>query len=328
MTDDALLFIDANKYLDLYQTKTGKLILAALTQQANHIFVTQKVVDEVKRNKVKVTAEFLTKNWELVKAQTYNVPDHLFGAGEDQSKSILRQMEEIRQKIKQVNTELNALAGDIMRKVSQSTDEVSTALAPIFANAVYDSGEQLRRATARKERGDPPGKQANPIGDQLTWEQLLHLFRKKTKLWIITRDNDYGTFYNGKGFLNHFLYEELVKVSPGAEVFLFDNVPEGIKHFADTTGVPADKLPSPEEIGEIKNEEQTLPPGRQYFISNYPAAMAAVQAALGFSYFHPQGGGFSTGGLVPEQSYPFGSGTTHTQPTQGSIRPVGHDPPG
>jgi hypothetical protein len=79
-TDDALLFIDANKYLDLYRTKTGKLSLAALSQQADHIFVTQKVVDEVRRNKIKETAVFLMKDFkELAKSETYNVPDHLSG---------------------------------------------------------------------------------------------------------------------------------------------------------------------------------------------------------------------------------------------------------
>src|SRR5713101_5036545 len=121
-TDDALLFIDANKYLDLYRTKTGKLSLAGLSQQVDHIFVTQKVVDEVKRNKIKETAGFLTNHFkELPKAETYNVPDHLFGATEDQSKSILRQMKEIGEKIEQVNREIRALAAEIMEKVSQST---------------------------------------------------------------------------------------------------------------------------------------------------------------------------------------------------------------
>jgi PIN domain len=262
MIDDALLFIDANKYLDLYRTKTGKLNLAALSQQAGHIFVTQRIVDEVKRNKIKETAGFLTKHWELARAQTYDVPDHLFGVSEDQSKSIRRQMEEIRQKIKQVNTELHALAMDIMTKVSQSTDEVSTALAPIFANAVCHSDEQLQKAKERKERGDPPGKQTDPIGDQVTWEQILGRFVGKTKLWIITRDSDYGSIYDGKGFLNQFLYEELASVSTGAEVFLFENVPDGIKHFAEITGVTADKLPTPAQIEEIKVEEETLPPAR------------------------------------------------------------------
>ena len=232
-TDDALLFIDANKYLDLYRTKTGKLSLAALSQQAENIFVTQKVVDKVKRNKIRETAVFLTRHFkELANTETYNVPDHLFGATEDQSKSILRQMKEIRQKIELVNREVRALAVDIMTKVSQSTDEVSTALAPIFTKAVHHSDVELQKAKERKERGDPPGKQTDPIGDQVTWEQILFRFVGKTKLWIITRDSDYGSMYSGKGFFNQMLYEELVKVSPGAEAFLFEDVSDAIEHFA------------------------------------------------------------------------------------------------
>jgi hypothetical protein len=82
-------------------------------------------------------------------------------------------------------------------------------------------------------------------------------------LWIITRDSDYGSMYGGKGFFNQLLYEELLKVSPGAEAFLFDNIPEGIKHFADIMGVPADKVPTPSQIEEIKEEEETLPPPRR-----------------------------------------------------------------
>ena len=90
-TDDALLFIDANKYLDLYRTKKGKLIVAALSQQADRIFVTQKVVDEVKRHKIKETASFLARDFkELSEAYNFQVPDHLFGVSEDQSRSIQR----------------------------------------------------------------------------------------------------------------------------------------------------------------------------------------------------------------------------------------------
>ena len=277
-TDDALLFIDANKYLDLYRTKTGRLYLAALSQQADNIFVTQKVVDEVKRNKINVTKGFLTEQWKLAAAQTYGVPDHLFGANEDQSKDILRQMKEIMQKVQQVNEGLRALAVEIMTKVSQSTDEVSTALDPIFANAVCHSIGQLRKAKERKERGDPPGKQADPIGDQVCWEQILGRFVGKTKLWIITKDSDYGSMYDGKGFFNQFLYEELVKVSCSVEVFLFDNIPDGIKHFAEITGVKADKVPSPEEIEEIKREEESLPPRPlDWTFTGTDAALAAHQ---------------------------------------------------
>jgi hypothetical protein len=147
---------------------------------------------------------------------------------------------------------------NIMEKISKSNDEVSAVLTTLFAQAVPHQENELERARQRKERGQPPGKRSDPIGDQLTWEQILTQFVGKTKLWIITRDSDYGTIYEGTGFFNQFLYEELRKVSHDAEAFLFGDVASGIKHFAEITGVSADKLPSPEEIEENKKELQAI----------------------------------------------------------------------
>jgi hypothetical protein len=255
--DDALLFIDANRYLELYRTATGRHLLAPLSEQTAHIFVTRQVVDEVNRRKIEVTAGFLNRQFATLKFDTYAVP---FGKTEEKSKTILSKMKEIRQQVEQMNKDLNGLARDIMEKVSQSQDEVSTALAPIFAAAVPHLDLELQRAKQRKERGNPPGKKAGPLGDELTWEQILSQFIGRKRLWIVTKDSDYGTVYDGKGFLNQFLYEELRKVSPTAEAFLFDDVADGIKHFAALTGVKADRLPTPEVMKEIKEEERALPP--------------------------------------------------------------------
>jgi hypothetical protein len=41
--------------------------------------VTQQVVEEVQRNKLKETAAFLAKQFGELKLQTFAVPDHLFG---------------------------------------------------------------------------------------------------------------------------------------------------------------------------------------------------------------------------------------------------------
>ena len=198
MSDDALFFIDANKYLDLYRKMKTRLTLAARREQADHIFVTQNVVDEVKRNTIKETVNFLSNHFSELSDVNTEVLDQLFGATEDQSKSLRRQVHEIRQLIKKANAELRTLKWDIIKKVGQSTDEVSTALAPIFAKAVPHSEAQLQKAKARKERGDPPGKRADPIGDQLNSEQILCQFVGKTKLWIVSGDRDYGSMYGDK----------------------------------------------------------------------------------------------------------------------------------
>jgi hypothetical protein len=57
--EDALLFIDTNIYLDLYHLPEGKPILDYLVEQGAHVFVTQRVVEEVKRQKIKAVATLL-----------------------------------------------------------------------------------------------------------------------------------------------------------------------------------------------------------------------------------------------------------------------------
>jgi len=257
--DDSLLFIDANKYLDLYRTDKGKKLLAPLGEQVDYIFVTQQVFSEVQRNKILVAAEFLKQKSKELKLQTFNLPDHLSSTSVDHRKDILQQMSEIAQNIRNVNANVDALGLGIMEQISRSEDEVSKALFPIFAKAVPHSSEELQRARDRRELGNPPGKVTNPIGDQLTWEQILTHFRGKKRLWIISRDGDYGTVYGGKGFLNHFLYDELCSIASEPEVYLFEDMVEGIKHFVDTTGVKAEKRLTPEEVEEIEKEEKSLP---------------------------------------------------------------------
>ena len=258
--DDALLFIDTQIYLDLYRIPSGKRLLAPLSEQSERIFVTQQVVDEVTRNKIEAAYILLSKQFSEIKFQTFKVPDHLFGTTQDESRTILEKMKTIHEDVAKLNQSVSALAEGIMKKVSQSNDEVSMALAPIFARAERHTAEELQRARTRKELGNPPGKQANLLGDQINWEQILSRFTSKSKLWIISRDGDYGTAYRGRGFLNQFLYDELGKVSSGAEAFLFMDIVDGIKDFAKRTGVEATKLPTDAEEAEIKKEIEALPP--------------------------------------------------------------------
>jgi hypothetical protein len=215
----------------------------------------------------------LTQGEEL-KLQTYKVPDHIFGVSEEETKRISNRMRDIGTSIDELNQDIQALALGILVKVSQSTDEVSTTLTSIFDKGVLHSQIELQRARDRKERGLPPGKSTDAIGDELTWEQVLSRFTSKRRLWIITKDSDYGTSYKGEIFPNQLLYNDLRTVSTDAEIFLFDNIADGIKHFANLTGVQAGELPTPEQIKQIKKEEESLPP-----ISSLVGADDAVMRA-------------------------------------------------
>jgi hypothetical protein len=258
--NDSLLFIDTNKYLDLYRIYKGKELLVPLKEQADHIFVTQQVVNEVQRNKIVVAAEFLKEKFQKLKLQTFNLPDHLSSTYTNQRQDILDQMSKIIKDVEKVNTQVDAWELSILKQINCSEDEVSKALSSIFANPVSHTSEELQRARERKELGNPPGKGAGSIGDQLNWEQILTNFKGKKRLWIISRDSDYGIIHDGQGFLNRFLYEELCKIVPTPEVYLFGDLATGIKHFVNTTGVKAEQGLSPEVAEEIEREEKSLPP--------------------------------------------------------------------
>jgi len=113
----------------------------------------------------------------------------------------------------------------------------------------------------RRERGNPPGKATDPLGDQLSWEQLLSRCQSNRGLWIITGDLDFATRHAGKMVLNAALYKDLVTQMHSAEpeVFCFDNLPDGLKNFAEINRVKATKLPTPEEAEQIKKEQESLP---------------------------------------------------------------------
>jgi hypothetical protein len=256
--EDALLFIDANKYLDLYRTDNGKKLLAPLGEQIDHIFVTQQIVHEVLRNKISVAVDFIEAKFKELRLLAFNIPNQFSGSRPSRGDDIRKQMGDVSQIIEKANHEADELAHSILKQISCSKDEVSKALAPIFDKAVVHSPNELQRARDRRELGNPPGKSNNPIGDQLTWEQILTHFKGKKRLWIISNDGDYGTMHDGKGFLNRFLYEELCKVASDAEAFLFADMVEGIGHFVAKTGVTAEKRLTPEEIEEIKKEEKAL----------------------------------------------------------------------
>lgn len=254
MSAKGLLFIDANQYLDLYQIAEASELLPALEEQRDHILVTTQIVDEVLRRKVYATS--VGRN---IQFEKLSLPKN----GKD---------------VEKTKEEFKKQSHELLLQVSQSKDEVSSGLADLFARAVTPTEDEIGRAKLRKAFGNPPGKPRGALGDQVSWEQLLSQCRDKPKLWIITKDSDYGTVHEGKMFLNAALYQELAGLYRSEPtVFCFDNITDGIEHFAETTGAKAEHLPSRKKAEEIKEEQRSLPP--LGWLNNYDdSAHIAIQS--------------------------------------------------
>jgi hypothetical protein len=140
-------------------------------------------------------------------------------------------------------------------KISQSNDRVSQRLSALFDNPIEPSLDELERARQRREAGNPPGKPANPLGDQIVWEQLLTRCRKaeRNAVWVISADKDYGTASGNTLLLNPLLHHELIQVCQGAlDLRCFVDLSEGLIEFAKSVGET--KLPSQNERQQIKQE--------------------------------------------------------------------------
>jgi hypothetical protein len=234
-------------------------LLPGLEQQRPYIFVTEQIVNEVYRQKVSAALSLVKQELAL---NDIPLPGHLLKSEDARLTEIREELQDIKKNIESVGKKFSELSSDLLGQVSKSQDEVSKAIASIFSQAVKHSDEELTRARSRQERGIPPGKPNGPLGDQLSWEQLLSKCKEdKPPLWIISDDSDYATKHEGKRFLNAALYEDMVQLyGPEPKIYCFDNLAEGLKHFAATAEVPADKLPTAEEIEQIKKEQESLPP--------------------------------------------------------------------
>lgn len=214
----SMIFIDANIYLDLYRNYTGHQLVGFLTEISSDLFIPKQVVDEVLRNRTNIFIDFLNNQAELPK--TLNLPGIICQSDTD-SRSII---EEIK-KHNKVLQRMKVLYPITVEKVNKGIDEISIKLSNLFKNQVTPTIEEIERARNRKQFGNPPGKKGDPIGDEISWEQILsRIHTEESSLWIVTNDNDYTTKYNKKRYLNSFLMDEL----KGIDVRCFDSITDTI----------------------------------------------------------------------------------------------------
>jgi hypothetical protein len=262
---DASLFIDANQYLKLYMAYKGKKkLLGILSENQQYIFVTAQIVDEVQRNKLRVAERFIGAITQGIRDQelpTFDSPEHFFGRSDPIAVGLHEKLKQIQKQTREVESDLQKAAFQVLQQISLSEDDVSKTLAEIFKKAVVHTPEEFQRAKDRKQRGNPPGKPADPLGDQLSWEQLLSHCKSKMRIWIVSEDSDYSIKYHGKRLLNSFLQQDIKRGRhPSPEAFCFDNVLSAIEDFESKTGVKRVTTLTKDESREIKEELDSLLP--------------------------------------------------------------------
>lgn len=244
----AKLFLDANIYLDFYKKRNVASLLNPLVSQAPNVIVSKQVVDEVLRNRTNV-ANMLLKEDKKKLNLSISLPASL-------SNNAIAEIDtETNSRLSTLKTEFNSIKETLesiyeltFQHVSEGTDHISTQLNEIFQNAIEPNEEQLNAAIVRKRHGNPPGKHNDPIGDELSWEQLkAYSNENHEEIWLVSNDGDFvDKSPNGTVLPNSKLRIELLNEGLMPMRF-FDNLSSALSAFqAEVDNTLS--LPSAEEL--------------------------------------------------------------------------------
>lgn len=253
-----MIFIDANIYLEFFKSSQAELkkLLPVLESLKDNIYVTQQIADEVSRNKVKVASDNLRNYVNNYKPPRVRLPEHLEEGDEKLVEDWNKTSSKLTSDYSASEKALSAVTEHLLDKIMKSEDAASISLEKLFDTAIKPTQQNILNAKYRKELGNPPGKATDPVGDELSWEQLLETYNGESPLWIVSADNDYSSSINKKRFLNAFLFNELKqKISREPVIYIFDSLAEGIEHFSSKSSTPVENLPSKEELKKIASSE-------------------------------------------------------------------------
>lgn len=210
---DALIFIDTNIFLDFYRIRKSDISLKYLNKIEKHkeIIITSSQVEmEFKKNRQSAILESISELKNLQKPKL-NVPTIISDAKavdmiEKSSKDIKKQQDRLKSRIEGI------------LKYPSRNDPVYKALQKVFKSKtpINLNRNNKQRYTIRnlaKKRfllGYPPRKNTDTsIGDALHWEWIIKCAELTGKhIIIVTRDSDFGTFYQGEAYLNDWLCQE------------------------------------------------------------------------------------------------------------------------
>ncbi len=248
-----LFFVDANIYLDFYWRDRAKItdLLNSLLAIRGIVFVTVQVRDEVIRNRSRITQVRINECINGIELPKVTIPQHLVPEVAGDLAAWEKGYSEARggESRPGLRERLQVIGNKIIREVVLGRDSVSTQLSTLFAGAKKHTGEALARAHERKARGNPPGKQKDPVGDELSWEMLLEEYDGTQRVWIVSHDGDFFIdLGNGKLELHPILLRDLQHKCASPVIECHRGLRDALEAYAEATQTKKLSVPSKADL--------------------------------------------------------------------------------
>ena len=249
------IYIDANVYLKFYLGDKLFKVLETLVDNLDSIIVTRQIGDEVLRNSVSVNAANLKNALNSLQWHKPSLPY------KNASTATIEQITTVYNQFKALKVQIENDLEQQLLLISKQTDEITTKLNEIFSVALEPTPEEIEKAKLVKTFGNPPGKKSDPIGDELSWLQLINKLQQNDKVIIVTNDRDYASVFNNKSVLNSKLHSDISEKK--VDYFVYTEILDGVKKLrelqqADTAAFEAKDFPTEAEQSTIQKEEQKI----------------------------------------------------------------------
>jgi hypothetical protein len=229
-----LLFVDTNIWLDFYRARneTGLALLEHAESVASKIIVTFQLESEFKRNRQTAILEGMQE----LKAPAQISRPGIFSDAKA-SDVLSRSIKEADKRVKSLKAKLtkvleNPAAHDPVYQACQRIFHKNDDLVLTRENTIRHVIR--RKALRRFLHGCPPRKKNDTsIGDAINWEWMVYCANaNNAELVIVTRDSDYGIYYENRAYVNDHLRQEFAeRVSQKRKILLYQRLSEALKHF-------------------------------------------------------------------------------------------------
>lgn len=191
------IFIDTNKYLDLFCYKDTKdslalldLVIKLVNDKKIRIILPNQVQEEFDRNKEKVFLEF-DKNAQNISSVCS--PDIPFLD---------------KDKIKKINKQVAEVKAEYNKKLLEFRNLTTEKIEVLFGlcTKLEETEDIINKGHLRTIKRNPPGKGSDSFGDAIIWESLLENC-SDSDIIIISRDIDFASRINNRE-INPYLKKE------------------------------------------------------------------------------------------------------------------------
>ena len=304
------IFIDTNILLGFWSLKDGRVpsdLIAPLLELKDHILITEQIAQEIQRNKLSV---FLKNCAAFSMKLPAQYPDHM--ENKKEVEALNNSFKKLNSEIKKNKKKWDLVKSIIANEIVLGEDSTSKMLEPLLSKMQCPNDNQMSRARDRRERGNPPGKRTDPLGDQISWEQFLDAITDKESIFIITRDSDFTESIDKNLVLNPLLHSDLQK--RGAKnIYVYDNLSTALKAIKASNLIKLDIEDQALEKLEIEEEAHNPTPP---YITWHDGAWKCpncnnINANAGLSAHPSQYGGWSYWASCTKCGFRFDTGEAY-----------------